>query len=176
VTPSGTNLPSSFSSSYLERSNLVNPHFLETKIFWRPGYLNLALRRDSMTAALFLSLDRMLMMGCPMWTRANGSLGFAEGTSHSSLEPISSGTRQHFVDADHMEGVNTHPDVECILTAVLHQVFVGANATGFEGFGRQLLVFIGHQMNTQRKVIYDGPFATQIEDPDLGIGDTSVEP
>ena len=38
--------------------------------FWRPGYLNLALRRDSMTAALFLSLDRMLMMGCPMWTRA----------------------------------------------------------------------------------------------------------
>jgi len=106
----------------------------------------------------------------------NGSLGFAEGTSHSSLEPISSGTRQHFVDADHMEGVNTHPDVECILTAVLHQVFVGANATGFEGFGRQLLVFIGHQMNTQRKVIYDGPFATQIEDPDLGIGDTSVEP
>merc|ERR1711928_191153 len=47
-----------------ERSNLVKPHFLDTKIFWRPGYLNLALRRDSMTAALFLSLDRTLIL---MW-------------------------------------------------------------------------------------------------------------
>jgi hypothetical protein len=38
--------------------------------FWRPGNLNLARRRDSMTAALYLSEERMLMMGCPMFTRA----------------------------------------------------------------------------------------------------------
>jgi len=65
----------------------------------------------------------------------NCTLGFTEGTSHSSLEPISSGTRQHFVDADHMEGMDTHPDVEGILTAVLHQVFVGANTASFKSFG-----------------------------------------
>jgi len=52
----------------------------------------------------------------------NCTLGFTEGTTHSSLEPISSGTAQHFVDANHMEGVNSHPDVEGILTTVLYQV------------------------------------------------------
>ena len=38
------------------------------------------------------------------------------------LLPISSGTTQHFVDSDNMEGVNSHSDVEGILTTVLDQV------------------------------------------------------
>ena len=52
----------------------------------------------------------------------NGAKGLAESTSHSSLEPIGSGTGQHFVDAEHMEGVNTNADVELILGRVLHHV------------------------------------------------------
>ena len=36
--------------------NLVNPHFLEMWIFWRPGNLNLALQRASITHSLFCSL------------------------------------------------------------------------------------------------------------------------
>ena len=76
----------------------------------------------------------------------NCTLGFTKGTTHSSLEPeyitlinsqsfrkrvkqlpISSGTAQHFVDANHMEGMNSHPDVESVFAAVLHQVLVNQN-------------------------------------------------
>jgi hypothetical protein len=52
----------------------------------------------------------------------NGAKGLAESASHSSLEPISSRTGQHFVDSEHMEGVDTNADVELILGSVLHHV------------------------------------------------------
>merc|ERR1712168_14301 len=42
---------------------------------------------------------------------SNGSLRFPVSSSHSGLEPISSSTRQHFVDADDVEGVDSHADV-----------------------------------------------------------------
>merc|ERR1719209_2202291 len=35
-----------------------------------------------------------------------GAVGLAIGTPHSSLEPISSGTGQHFVDPKHVEGMD----------------------------------------------------------------------
>ena len=50
------------------------------------------------------------------------TLGFAKGTPHSGLEPISPSARQHFVDPEHVEGVDTDLDVELILGGVLHHV------------------------------------------------------
>ena len=52
----------------------------------------------------------------------NGAQGLAESTSHSGLEPISSGAGQHFVDAEDMEGVDANADVELVLGRVLHHV------------------------------------------------------
>ena len=52
----------------------------------------------------------------------DGSLGFTEGTSHSGLEPISSGTRQHFVDTEDVVGMHADSDVELILGGVLDHV------------------------------------------------------
>lgn len=76
----------------------------------------------------------------------NGTIGLTPSTTHTSLEPIRSGARQHLVDADNMEGVGTInvlaiwptfvssprvdiPDshVETILSGNLDEVFVGAN-------------------------------------------------
>ena len=95
-----------------------------------------------------------------------------------------------------MEGVNSHSNVEGILTTVLDQVlqstenelsdkwhkmacqrsyFVGANATGFQGLGGELFILVGHQMDTQGEVLYIGLLATQVEDPNFGIRDTSTE-
>ena len=48
--------------------------------------------------------------------------GFTEGSSHTGLKSIGSGTGQHFVDSEHMEGVDTNADVELILGRVLHHV------------------------------------------------------
>lgn len=51
-----------------------------------------------------------------------GQVKFEHTTKRQLSIPISSSTAQHFVDADDMERVNSHSDVESILTTVLHQV------------------------------------------------------
>ena len=58
---------------------------------------------------------------------SNSSLGLAKSTPHSGLEPISSGTTQHFVDAENMEGMDTDANVELILSSVLHHVLKISN-------------------------------------------------
>lgn len=37
----------------------------------------------------------------------NGTIGLTPSTTHTSLEPIRSGARQHLVDTDNMEGMGT---------------------------------------------------------------------
>ena len=55
------------------------------------------------------------------------------------LLPISSGTGQHFVDAENMEGVHPDPDVETVLAAVLDEILVAADTASLQGLGGQLL-------------------------------------
>jgi hypothetical protein len=52
----------------------------------------------------------------------NSTLGLTEGTTHTSLQTIGTGARQHFVDTDDMKGVDTHTHVETFLTGDLHKV------------------------------------------------------
>lgn len=106
----------------------------------------------------------------------HGSLRLAEGSAHSSLQPIGAGARQHLVDANDVERMHTHADVERILAAVLDEVLVAANATGLQSFGAQLLQLVGHQVHAQREVLDGGALAAQIKDADLGVGDTTAEP
>merc|ERR1719370_700899 len=70
------------------------------------------------------------------------AMGLAIGTPHSSLEPISSSTGQHFVDPQHVERMDSHPDVEAFLAAVLDKVLVAANPSCLKGLRRQLLELI----------------------------------
>merc|ERR1719320_749961 len=77
----------------------------------------------------------------------SSSMSLAKSSSHSSLEPISSCARQHFVDPEHMEGVHADPDVELVLAAVLHKVLVAADTGSLQGLAGQLLQLIGHQVN-----------------------------
>lgn len=90
--------------------------------------------------------------------------------------PISSGTRQHLVDADDVERMQTHTDVELVLAAELDQVLVAANTSCFQSFGAQLFVLIGHQVDAQREILDGGLLATEIEDTDFRIWDTTAEP
>jgi len=104
------------------------------------------------------------------------TLGFAESSSHSSLEPISSGARQHFVDADDVEGVNAETHVESVLAHELDHVFVGANTGGFQGFGGELFILVGNHVDAERELIDSSPLTSQIVNTDLGIGDTPAKP
>lgn len=71
--------------------------------------------------------------------------------------------------------MQSHADVELILAAVLHQVFVAANTTGFQSFGAELFIFIGDEMNAQWEVLDECSFSAQIEDANLGVGNTTTE-
>lgn len=55
-------------------------------------------------------------------------------------------------------------------------LLVGANAGSLEGFGAQLFVLVGDHVNAKREFIDIGSLATEIEDANLGIGYTTVEP
>ena len=52
---------------------------------------------------------------------------------------------------------------------------VATNTSGFESFRRKLFILVGHEMDAERELVNAGLLAAQIEDPDLGIGDTSTE-
>ena len=104
-----------------------------------------------------------------------GAVGLAEGASHSGLEPVSSGTGQHFVDPQHVEGVDPHSDVEAILATVLHHVLVAADTPRLQSLRGELLQLVRHQVNGQRELVNSGLLTSQVEDPDLGVGDTTIE-
>ena len=64
----------------------------------------------------------------------------------------------------------TRTDVELILAAQLHQVFVAANAICFQAFIAQLFVLIGHQVHAWRRILNGCLLTVQIENSDFGIG------
>ena len=106
----------------------------------------------------------------------DNAVGLAEGATHTGLQSIGTGARQHLVDADDVEGVGADAQVEALLAGVLDEVLVGADAGGLEGLGAQLLILIGDEVHAEREVIHVGTLAAEIEDADLGVGDTTVEP
>lgn len=57
----------------------------------------------------------------------------------------------------------------------MENVLVGANTGGLEGLGRQLLILVGDHVHTGGEVVNVGLLTAQIEDADLGVGNTTVE-
>ena len=106
----------------------------------------------------------------------DNAVGLAEGATHTGLQSIGTGARQHLIDADDVEGVGADAQVEALLAGVLDEVLVGADAGGLEGLGAQLLVLIGDEVHAEREVVHVGTLAAEIEDADLGVGNTTVEP
>jgi hypothetical protein len=102
------------------------------------------------------------------------TVGLTESTTHTSLQSIGTSARQHFVDTDNVEGMDTDTHVEGVFTRGLGHVLVTTDTASFKGFSRQLFVFVGHQVDTEREVIDMSLLATQIVDSDLGIGDTTA--
>jgi hypothetical protein len=104
------------------------------------------------------------------------AVGLAESTTHTGLKPISSSARQHLVDTDDMVRVDADTEMERFLSSSLHHVLVGANTGGLESFGRQLLVLVGDEVDAEGEIIDVGALAAEIENADLGIRYTTVEP
>ena len=105
----------------------------------------------------------------------NSAVGLAKGTTHTSLQSIGTGARQHLVDTDDVEGVGADTQVETLLATVLDEVLVGADTGSLEGLGGQLLILVGDEVDAEREVVDVSLLAAKIEDADLGVGDTTVE-
>lgn len=54
-------------------------------------------------------------------------------------------------------------------------VLVGANTGSLEGLGGDLLILVGDEVNAEGELVDVGLLATEIEDANLGVGDTTVE-
>merc|ERR1719209_1060543 len=105
-----------------------------------------------------------------------GAVGLAISAPHAGLQPISSSTGQHFVDPQHVERMDSHPDVEAFLAAVLHKVLVAANPSSLKGLRGELLELIRNEMDREGELVDTGFLPAQVKDPDLWVGDTTVEP
>jgi hypothetical protein len=73
-----------------------------------------------------------------------------------------------------VERVNPDPQVESLLSGSLDNVLVGANSSSFKSFRRKLLVLVRDEMATEGEVVDIGPLSSQVEDSDLGVGNTTV--
>lgn len=98
-----------------------------------------------------------------------------EGTTHTGLETIGSGARQHLVDTEDVEGVGTDAQVETILTAGLGHVLVGANAGSLEGLRRDVLVLAGDHVGSVGELVYSSLLATAIVNSELSIRNSTAE-
>ena len=71
--------------------------------------------------------------------------------------------------------MDTHAYVKGVFAAVLHEVFVGTDTSSFECFTRELFVFIGDEMDAERKLVDTRSFAAQVKDTNLGIRNTTAK-
>jgi len=106
---------------------------------------------------------------------SDGAVWFTPGSTHTGLETICSGTGQHFIDTNDVVRVASDTHMETILSGNLDEVLVGADTGSFEGFGAQLFVLVGNEMNAEWELIDTSTLSSEIEDTDFRVWDTTVE-
>jgi hypothetical protein len=97
-----------------------------------------------------------------------------EGATHTSLETIGSSAGKHLVDTDDVEGMDTHTEMEKILTSHLDHVLVAGNTSSLESLRRDLLNLVGNHVHRARESLGGGPLVAHVVDADLGIGHTTT--
>jgi len=104
----------------------------------------------------------------------NSPAGLSKGTSHTSLEPISSSTRKHFVDSQYVPWVNSHSEMESVFSSQLGQVLVGADTGCLKSLAGKLFLLVGNHVNAEGEVINVSLLSTQIVDSELWLGHTTT--
>jgi hypothetical protein len=100
---------------------------------------------------------------------------FTVGVSHTGLESISTGAREHLVDANNVPGVDSDSNMEVILTALNLHVLVGSDTGGFESFRGDLLLLSTHHMDATWELIPREFLSSTIVESKFWVGYTSVK-
>ena len=97
------------------------------------------------------------------------------GVAHTSLKSISTGAREHLVDADDVPRVHSDSDMETFLTSVHLHVLVSSDTGGLKSFRGDLLLFIRDHMDASWEHVPVAPLLATVVHSDLGIRHTTVE-
>ena len=100
----------------------------------------------------------------------------SEGSAHTRLQSICAGARKHLVDAQHVEGVRTHAQVERLLAGVLDHIPVCGNASRLERLGADVHLLPGDEVHAVREGVDSIPLHSCVEDADLRVGNTAAVP
>jgi len=68
---------------------------------------------------------------------------------------------------------NSH--METIFSTGFDEILVGTDTSCLKSLGRELLVLVRDEVHAERELIDAGTLTAQIEDADLGVGNTAVE-
>ena len=98
-----------------------------------------------------------------------------EGTSHTLLESIGTGTRKHLVDSNDVPWVHSDSEMETFSTNVDDHVLVGSNTGGLKSFRSDLLLLVANQVSASWEEGMIGLLLTAIVHSDLRVWHTSVE-
>ena len=98
----------------------------------------------------------------------------AERTTHTGLQTIRTGARKHLVDAQHLERVHAHAQVETVLARLLRKVLVRADTRGLQRLAAVVLALQRHQVHAARHVLGRSVLVAKIKDVDLGVGHTTA--
>jgi hypothetical protein len=107
---------------------------------------------------------------------STNTLWLAIRSPHAGLQAISSSTRQHFVDPQHMERVHSDTQVERILASILGHVLVASNPSCFQSFTRNVLFLPADQMYAEGEFVHPLLLHTHIVDANLRVWHSSTEP
>ena len=103
----------------------------------------------------------------------DSAVGLTKGTTHTGLQSIGTGARQHLVDSHNVVWVGADTHVETFLSGDLDEVLVGADTGGFESLGAQLFVFVRDKVDAEGELVHIGALAAQVEDSNLRVRYTS---
>ena len=101
--------------------------------------------------------------------------GFTEGTSHTLLKSISTGTRKHLVNSDNMEWMDSNSHVEIFSSNVSSHVLVASDSGRLKSLGGNLLLLVANEMDTSWELVMTCLLLTDIVNSKLWIWYTSVE-
>jgi hypothetical protein len=105
-----------------------------------------------------------------------GARGLAEGAAHPGLQAVGAGAGEHLVDAEDVERVRPHPEVERVLAGVLGHVLVARDPGRLQGLARHVLLLPAHQVHAQRELVHAALLLPHVEDPDLGVRHAAAVP
>ncbi len=101
---------------------------------------------------------------------SNHAVRAAKRLTHPRGQAVSAGARELLVDADDVEGVRAHAQVEAVLATEFDQVLVGGNACRLKRLGRDLLALVAHHVHHRGEVIDGRALVADVENADLAIG------